>query len=291
VKVVRNALAAATDYSTPIRQVTRLTHARFVFSVTRVLVGMELLPINSGVLTSQAPSLITLPSSIAEPVILSLPEASERRKEFVALTTVKTGPMFDSIRQLYHPTWMSCALSYSTIAKVALNAGLQRLSIAEDDVVFPPGFNCHMAIVEEYLQSLNGGWDLFSGIVADISPSAVVVSAEMYKGMQFIIIDKMTSTVFNVYNRRTLQLLADWDPSDGNVITNTIDRYIERQGSLRVVLTLPYLVQHRESTASTLWGFKNTMYSDMIMKSQVTLQRKLQQYMLERSNSSRECSA
>jgi hypothetical protein len=243
--VVTRELAAQTDYSEAVREVVRQTHSRFQFNFHRVLFGRGLVPITSPVLFTHAVS-FPLPHRMAEPVVLSLPESFERRNAFVKLTTVKTGLFFDGVRQLYRPTWMSCALSYRTLAQLALHAGLQQLTIAEDDVKLPKSFAVRMGIVEEYLSSLKGEWDLFSGLIADLHPDTKVLDARVYRGMRLVTIDRMTSTTFNVYNRQVLELMAKWDPGDGNVLTNTIDRYIERQTGLRVVVTMPYMVQHRE---------------------------------------------
>jgi hypothetical protein len=62
--------------------------------------------------------------------------------------------------------------------------------------------------------------------------------------------------------------LAAWNPEHRDDQTNTIDKYLERQTSLRVVVALPFLVGHREDAFSTLWGFQNTQYSDMIAASE-----------------------
>jgi hypothetical protein len=48
--------------------------------------------------------------------------------------------------------------------------------------------------------------------------------------------------------------------------TNTIDKYLERQGGLRVVVALPFLVGHGEEVHSTLWGIQNTRYQRLIAK-------------------------
>ena len=80
----------------------------------------------------------------------------------------------------------------------------------------------------------------------------------------------MTSTVFNIYNRKAMQCIADWSPINSHVETNTIDRYLENAG-LRVVVAHPYIAGHREEVHSTLWGFQNTQYVDMIQESQERL--------------------
>ena len=83
----------------------------------------------------------------------------------------------------------------------------------------------------------------------------------------FITIDKMTSNVFNIYSERAIRLISLWDPSNEDAETNTIDRYLENS-SLKIVVTDPYIVGHREELHSTLWGFQNTQYVDMIAESE-----------------------
>jgi hypothetical protein len=62
--------------------------------------------------------------------------------------------------------------------------------------------------------------------------------------------------------------LSQWDPLDFDADTNTIDKYMERQEGLRVVVALPFIVGHREDVTSTLWGFENVRYTSMIAEAQ-----------------------
>ena len=81
--------------------------------------------------------------------------------------------------------------------------------------------------------------------------------------------------VFNIYSEDFLRLLLSWDPENLDAASNTIDRFIESRTNLRVVVTLPFFVGHREEVHSTLWGFQNTQYRDMIAESQATLHAKV----------------
>jgi hypothetical protein len=108
---------------------------------------------------------------------------------------------------------------------------------------------------------------VFSGVIAHLHDNAKVLGVEQYRGLDFITIDKMTSMVFNVYSERAIKLISLWDPSNEDVETNTIDRYLENS-DLKIVVTDPYIVGHREELSSTLWGFQNTQYSDMISESE-----------------------
>ena len=60
--------------------------------------------------------------------------------------------------------------------------------------------------------------------------------------------------------------------------SNTIDRFLEAQTDLRVVVALPFFVGHREEVHSTLWGFQNTQYIDMIANSEQSLKNMVSAY-------------
>lgn len=104
--------------------------------------------------------------------------------------------------------------------------------------------------------------------MADINPEAKVLSVETVGDRTYVIIDKMTSMVFNIYNRSALELLSKWDPLDTDTVTNTVDRYLERQKGLRVVVCIPFIVGYNEGVTSTLWGFDNSRYTPMIAKAE-----------------------
>ena len=86
--------------------------------------------------------------------------------------------------------------------------------------------------------------------------------------------DRLISTVMNVYNRSVFDLIAGWNENDRDVETNTIDRYLERNSQLKVVVTEPFLVGHKEEQHSTIWGFQNTQYAEMIIRSNDLLRMK-----------------
>ena len=201
---------------------------------------------------------------------LSLPETIGRRRIFDAETRRDGCIVFDGIRR--RPGWIGCGMSYKHLAVSALKAGVERITVMEDDVVFGPEHDRMMAVVEDYLARREGQWDIFSGVIANLHEEARVLNVETYRGLEFVTIDKMTSTVFNIYSRRALEYIAAWNPMFEDAQVNTIDRYLEHAG-LRIVLTDPFMVGHREEMHSTLWGFQNTQYRDMIAESQRQLGR------------------
>jgi hypothetical protein len=62
------------------------------------------------------------------------------------------------------------------------------------------------------------------------------------------------------------------------VTTNTIDRYLERHGALKILTVDPFLVGHKESQQSTIWGVENTHYTDLIKASNQLLKKKILTY-------------
>src|SRR5690606_29830376 len=111
-------------------------------------------------------------------------------------------------------------------------------------------------------------------------PDASVLKVETFNGLRFVTIDKMTSTVCNIYSRRGLELLAAWNPAEGDAHTNTIDRYLgEHCANLRVVVVLPFLANLTEELDSTLWGIGNRRYIDMIADSEARLEQKVASFL------------
>jgi hypothetical protein len=175
--------------------------------------------------------------------------------------------------------WIGCAMSYKLIMLLAQQQGMARISVCEDDVQFPEDFEPRMATITRYLDDIDGQWDIFSGLMADFSKDARIEAVVDRDGMRYVHTDKLISTVFNVYSSRIFDLVKDWDERNRDVATNTIDRYIESQSDVNVVTTDPFLVGHKEEQASTIWGFQNTQYNDLIEASQKVLGEKVAAYL------------
>jgi hypothetical protein len=235
---------------------------RFAFMFDRFLVATGFLPPSK-----LMDDVLPLPHDAAR-IALSMPETITRRRIFEA-NRPQNCTLFDGLRAV--PGWIGCGLSYSSLGRHALKHGIQRLTVLEDDVLLPTDFEDKMGIVQTYLDGMEGQWDVFSGLIASIHPDVKVLRVATFGGMCFMTIDKMTSTVCNIYSQRAQRLLASWNPNNRDDQTNTIDKYLERQGDLRVVVALPFLVGHREEVQSTLWGFQNTQYHSLIAESEQTL--------------------
>ena len=114
-------------------------------------------------------------------------------------------------------------------------------------------------------------------MIADLDVATEILDIETFDGIEYIYINKMTSTVLNIYNQDIFQLVNAWDEFNNNE-TNSIDRYIEKIPNLVVITTLPFLVGHKEEQMSTLWNSQNTVYSKMIKKSEKMLLEKIKNY-------------
>jgi len=161
-------------------------------------------------------------------------------------------------------------MSYKALCAEALKQNKKQLLIVEDDVLLDDQFEKNFKIVSRYLEEIDGEWDIFSGVIASLHDEVNVTKVDCYEDIDFMTIDKMTSMVFNIYGERAMRLIADWCPANTHVETNAIDRYLENS-ELKVVVAHPFIAGHREEVHSTLWGFQNTQYADMIQESQERL--------------------
>ena len=244
---------------------------RFCFMFDRFLVATQML--NPARLLNDT---LPIPGD-ATRLVLSLPETIRRRRSYDK-HRVAGSFTFDGVR--YSPGWIGCGLSYGAMARHALRHQHELMLIVEDDAELPPDFEDKIARIRAYLQARPGEWDVFAGLIADLQPDAEVLKVETFDGMQFVTIDKMTSTVCNFYSKRGLELLAAWNPAEGDAHTNTIDRYLgEHCEGLRVVVVLPFLAGLTEELDSTLWGIGNRRYIDMIADSQVRLEQKVDAFL------------
>ncbi|WP_163987285.1 methyltransferase domain-containing protein [Rhizobium lusitanum] len=254
-------IAEGDQIDVAVRKSAQASASRFTFMIDRFLANIGSLRMGK-MLEGE----IYLDSDGAQ-VVLSMPETIDRRQTFLA-EKPKDCAIFDGIRNT--KGWVGCGASYSALARYALAKGLPQLTVFEDDVLFHEGHEGKVEIIREYLAQ-TGRWDIFSGVIASVHPNTRVLGVEVWKGMMFVRLDHMTSTVFNIYNNRALNLLARWDPENTDVDSNAIDRYLENSDDLVIVVALPFLVGHREDVASTLWGFENDKYSKMIAQAEKTI--------------------
>lgn len=216
---------------------------------------------------SEISGLLDLPQN--PKLCLSLPEAAERRKRFTSLYAGKFR-IVDGIRR--DPGWVGAAASYRAIAQACLDQQAAPVLICEDDVVLPSDVDERIESVLSYLKGQE--WDVFSGLLTDVGPDYVVSRVDRYGESTFIHLNRCAGLVFGIYNYGALKRLASWNEET----KHHIDRYLERSDGLRVVTTLPFLADHCDELASTVWGFRNKRYRNMIRKSEARLAQLVRDY-------------
>lgn len=210
-----------------------------------------------------------------ERLCLNLPEYTDRTKGFA--TDNKFGfELFPGLR--HSQGWLGCAMSYKYMIMLARQHGLKSVTICEDDVEFPSDFESQLDEVGAYLRGSAREWDIFSGLMADLNTNARILAVDRKCDHTFVVTDKLISTVMNIYNGTVFDTITAWDERNRDVHTNTIDRYLEKRKSLKIVTTSPFLVGHKEEQHSTIWGFQNTQYADLIAASTKLLQEKIGEF-------------
>lgn len=256
------------------RSAARSGQARFRFMLYRAILALKLIDFNQ--FSALAPSY----GAASDRFCLSLPETTVRRAHFVKHSQLDV-KVFDGIR--YSPSWIGCALSYKYLCRQATLHGLTRLFVCEDDVEFGSNFRARMDTVERRLDKIGTDWDVFCGLIAHLHPDVSVETVEQFEGETFVVLNRMTSMVFNIYNSKAIDLIAQWDPANSDVKTNTIDRYLESQTKLKIVTTLPFLVGHYQEMTSSLWGHSNRKYNALIAQSEALLRKKVDQFLAHRN--------
>jgi hypothetical protein len=206
---------------------------------------------------------------------LGLPECVDRRKDFEKDNSFG----FQYFPGLRHSIgWIGCGLSYKFIMRKAQELGFDEITVCEDDVEFLPGWKEKFDKVHAHLIQENVRWDIFSGLIADLHNDTEIKGIDKFEDFDLIHIDKMISAVLNTYNSKIFPLYNMWDSNHRDPYVNTIDKFIESQVDIDVVTTTPFLVGHKEELTSTLWGFKNTQYKEVIAASINLLGIKIQAY-------------
>jgi hypothetical protein len=199
------------------------------------------------------------------PIILSLPETVSRHRDALELLPNES-IIFKGVKQ--SPGWVGCANSYKLMARALLSEGVTMAAICEDDVVLPEKYKTKIGIIWEYLEGLGQNWDVFVGLTADFSHLTQISEIQEYKGEKFIHSDRFTSTVFNIYSSRGLQKLASWKHNPHlSVEQNTIDRAISSLPNIKIISLEQDIFGHNNYYQSTLWGFNNSEYNDMLLRS------------------------
>ncbi|WP_018387536.1 hypothetical protein [Ancylobacter sp. FA202] len=231
-----------------------------------------------GVLDDAAFEAATAQTRLDAPAtVLCLPEAPERFAH--ARESQRHGAiLFPGLRHL--DGWKGTALSYRYLARRALQAQRKRLIVWEDDARLPTDFDVRLSALLALLDTNARQWDLFSGLITDLSPHGRIKAVQTHGDGLLIEIDTVIGMVFGIYGPKALQALADYQLAGEDVGRNTIDRYLETLG-LHCCTVFPPLVGHSEHLSSTLWSWtgrrflSNDLLNPMIDLSQLRLLSKV----------------
>ncbi len=202
---------------------------------------------------------------------LHLVETPNRIKIFNKQKYKPEVEIFPAIK--YEPGWIGCALSYVNIIYNAKRLNINKITICEDDCRFTNNFDLIYNNINEVLNKINS-WDIFVGCIADLPSDTIFNNVYKYKDMTFIEINKMHSTVFNIYNKSSYDTIIKWDLNNKNNKTNTIDKYIQNQ-NLKIITTYPFYFDCL-NVDSTLWNSNlYESYNIMFQKSLTLIKTKL----------------
>lgn len=205
---------------------------------------------------------------------LSLNESVQRQKDFNQDNHYNIW-IFPGLR--HNIGWIGCGLSYKFMLKIAEKFNLPKVTICEDDVLFDDNFEKRYSDIQEALVKTEVTWDIFSGFISDLSDTVEISRTNISTPNEKIYkINKLVSMVFNIYSNKVYEKIYTWNEYKRST-DNTIDRYIESHGAINGLVVSPFLVGHKEELHSTLWGKQNTIYNDLIDKSQKLLNERIAQ--------------
>lgn len=201
---------------------------------------------------------------------LSLPETPARAASFLAHNG-SGFPVWPGLKA--DPGWRGAALSYRRIMRELQRSEISEALIVEDDAILPPDFEARLKIIRNHMDECDG--DLFSGMIVDLHKDARVLNVTRRDGLVLVELDRAVMMLCNLYRPRMIAHLAQWDDTDDNAFSNTIDRYMERATHLRVVTTLPFLASYGAGLNSTLREADNHKFDALLARSQADLAAKV----------------
>ncbi len=236
------------------------------FYLSRFLLAQELIDFNFFYEKNR-----DFPSFLGNNICLSMRETPLRRESFKS-QGIEGFSFFPGLR--HRLGFLGCALSYKFLIKYAKDSEFKKLLVVEDDAVFPPDFEERFKKISDFLADKE--FDIFSGLLAE-SESAEILGFFPHEGENIVLIDRLMSTVLNIYSERVFEYILKYDESNQDPFVNTIDKFIN-QKSLKIFCALPFLVGHSDGEGSTIWG-SSSHYEDMISKSEKTLEQKLDEFL------------
>ncbi len=266
-KVIDKYLQNDFEYNKMINQIiinNNILQNKSEFNIQKLL-----LPLNLG--TNYKMDYILIPDKI---YCLHLVETPDRIKTFNKQKIRPDVEIFPAIK--YNPGWVGCTLSYVNLIYNAKRCGLNKITIIEDDCRFNfetiDDFNILYNNINEALDKIKN-WDIFVGCVASLPNDTIINNVYKYKNITFIEINKMHSTVFNIYNNSCYDTIINWDFNDKSR-TNQIDQYLKNK-NLKIIITYPFYFDCL-NVDSIIWG-KNLYdhYNNMFQESLNNIKNKL----------------
>ena len=150
------------------------------------------------------------------------------------------------------PGWRGCGLSYYNLIWNAKRCNLPYIVIFEDDCEFPNHFKATFDTIMRFLASRKNDWNIFNGCIASLPSDSTIHILPTYENIQFVQVDKMLSTVFNIYHQSVYDKILQWDIHTQSS-DNTIDQFIKNIPHLKIITTHPFLFRCLD-VKSTLWG-------------------------------------
>lgn len=248
------------------------------YHVLRALNGIEVLSFDEFSVACDGMQLLS------NRLILCLPEHRERYN-YAQFNRLPNAVPFHGLRNI--DGWRGCANSYRFIARLALSNKHNQCLIYEDDAQFGIGSTERLERIERYLDGEGDNWDIFSGLLSDLSSDSNITNITSVGSEEFIHLDSVIGMVFGIYNRRGLEMLANFEFNGSDTSKHTIDRYLE-QLKPSTITVWPPLVGHHEQLRSTLWPVSNESVAPTIDRSVSRLHAKRSDYIAKAQHAQNE---
>ena len=208
-------------------------------------------------------------------ICLSLPESTERRRNFERQTFSSTFSIFPGLR--HSLGWVGCGYSYKFLFNLAISNKVSLLCICEDDVCFPVDMEEKFSKVNKFLQSNSGKWQVFSGIISEVPGNTKILNVVKQENLNFVFTNYSIGLVFSFFSKEALHVLKDWE-QNLDINQGTIDKYMGNNLD-KFITCVPFLVSQDNSLSSTIWNDSNQdLYDESLKSSYLKLNKKIHEF-------------
>jgi len=194
---------------------------------------------------------------------LHLLETPERIKIFNYQKYKPNVEIFPAIKD--SSGYINNVLSYKILIYNAKRCNLDKITICEDNCIFKEDFNEKFDIINSFLNKHNI-WDIFVGVMTEVPDNVIIKNVYRYNNVIFIELNKMMSTVFNIYNKSSFDTIINWNDDDLNLNDNKIDQYLKRM-DLKIITTYPF----EFICTNTLWGSNKFDHYERIFQNSLNI--------------------